>query len=124
MEKNGAIWEPYFKPTRRVHDSGFRCFECGYLQVSKNGKTASKKIVIGTGVDHISNWLFSGKSANVDFDLLKDGHIRIFNYRERLYWYIPGFSDAKITNRAEEAYPDYETLDELYEKQLESKEAK
>lgn len=27
--KASGIWEPYFKPTTRVHSSGFRCFECG-----------------------------------------------------------------------------------------------
>ena len=46
-----GIWEPYFKPTARVHSSGFRCFECGYLQIGDKNK-AVKKVVIATGVDH------------------------------------------------------------------------
>ena len=39
MEASG-IWEPYFKPTTRVHDSGYRCFECGYLQIGDKNKAS------------------------------------------------------------------------------------
>lgn len=46
--ESGGIWEPYFKPTARVHSSGFRCFECGYLQIGDKNK-AVKKVVIATG---------------------------------------------------------------------------
>ena len=42
-------WEPYFRPSTRVHSSGFRCFECGYLQIGDD-KKAKKKIVLRTRV--------------------------------------------------------------------------
>lgn len=28
-------WQPYFKPTDKVHESWFNCFECGYLQLGE-----------------------------------------------------------------------------------------
>ena len=40
--ESGGIWEPYFKPTARVHSSGFRCFECGYLQIGDKNKAVKK----------------------------------------------------------------------------------
>lgn len=113
---HNAIWEPYLKPTRKVHDSGYRCFECGYLQLSESGNRAAKKIIIATYVDHISNYLFPEKSVNLDFDLLRDGHIRVFSSRGNLYWRIPGWSDAMITSEIEKASPSYDILDELYNK--------
>ncbi len=115
-------WEPYFKPTTRKHDSGFGCFECGYLQMDGGNPKVIKKVVIARGVDHITNLDFynlvgrgcSGTTLNLD--LLQDGYIRIFNLEKPLYWNIPGFSDAFIVdNRRESAYPDYDDLDELWE---------
>ena len=47
MEASG-IWEPYFKPTVRVHSSGFRCFECGYLQIGDNNKAVKKVVIAGS----------------------------------------------------------------------------
>lgn len=111
-----SVWEPYFKPTKRVHDSGFRCFECGYLQLSESGNRAAKKIIIGTNVDYISNWLSLEGPTKLDFDLLRDGYIRVFGSKGKLYWRIPGWSDATITDEIENAYPSYDILDELYNK--------
>ena len=118
-------WEPYFRPTTRVHDSGFRCFECGYLVAGDDNK-AIKKVVIARGVDHITNWLFSptGEAVAFDMDLLRDGNIRIFNHKQPLFWDIPGFSDATITpQKNRDPFHDYDELDRLWEKQSE-KEAK
>ena len=113
-----GIWEPYFKPTTRVHDSGYRCFECGYLQIGDKNK-AVKKVVIATGVDHIMNFEWSGRPQEIHLDLLKSGEIRIFNNVKRPYWSILGFSDAHITAIEENAWPRYENLDEIWEKQEE-----
>lgn len=116
-------WEPYFKPTTKIHDSGFRCFECGYL-VMGDDKKAAKKVVIARGVDHISNWLFSptgGDGVEFDMDLLRDGNIRLFNHKYPLFWEIPGFSDATITPQKynRDPFHDFDKLDELWEKQNE-----
>ena len=121
--KASGIWEPYFKPTTRVHSSGFRCFECGYLQIGDKNK-AIKKVVIAIGVDHITtSWsltIAKGAPQEINLDLLKSGEVRIFNFKERLYWSIPGFSDAHITAIEENAWPVYENLDETWKKQSES----
>lgn len=114
-------WEPYFRPTTRVHDSGFRCFECGYLQIGDD-KKAKRKVIIGTNVDHISNWLFSlsDEGRRFDMDLLRDGNIRIFNHKQKLFWSLPGWSDAEIVDCEDHAYPDYAELDKIYERQKET----
>lgn len=112
-------WEPYFRPTTKKHDSGFRCFECGYLVMGDDRK-AAKKVIIARGVDHISNWLFSplGEGAQFDMDLLCDGNIRIFNHKQPIFWSIPGFSDATIIpNKVEAFWQEYDELDEIWEKQ-------
>lgn len=119
MEASG-IWEPYFKPTTRVHDSGYRCFECGYLQIGAKNK-AVKKIVIATRVDNIMNSDWSRVLQEIHLDLLKSGEIRIFNNVKRPYWAILGFSDAHITAIEENAWPRYENLDEIWGKQEEKK---
>ena len=121
MEASG-IWEPYFKPTTRVHSSGFRCFECGYLQIGAKNK-AVKKVVIATGVDHIMTFEWSTTKSSpqeINLDLLKSGEVRIFSFGKRLYWAIPGSSDAHITTNKEPLYPwqhNYEELDEIWKKQ-------
>lgn len=117
------VWEPYFKPTRRVHDSGFRCFECGYLQIG-DGHKVEKKVILGVSVDHISNWLFNGgplgEGTSIDMDLLRDGHIRVFNNNYQLFWSLPGWSDAGIVAHPSQACPSYAGLDEMYEYQKEN----
>lgn len=123
MEASG-IWEPYFKPTTRVHDSGYRCFECGYLQIGDKNK-AVKKVTIATRVDHIMTFEWSTTKSSpqeINLDLLKSGEVRIFSFDKRLYWAIPGSSDAYITTNKEPLYPwqhNYEELDEIWEKQTE-----
>lgn len=103
-------WQPYFRPTRKVHDSGYRCFECGYLKMG-DGRKALKKVVVARGVDHI-------ESANgAHMDLLRDGNIRVFRFGKRLFWSIPGFSDAAITDMESFADPSYDELDKMWEEQ-------
>ena len=111
-------WEPYFRPTRKVHDSGFRCFECGYLVLGDDYK-AAKKVVIASGVDHISNWFMNcDKPTAIDMDLLLDGNIRVFRHGHDLFWDIPGWSDACITITKPFDFGD---LDRLWKEQNEEK---
>lgn len=113
-------WEPYFRPTTRVHASGYRCFECGYLVVGKDLK-AEKKVVVRRHVDHIANW-FPWRNepwnTGINMDLLKDGNIRLFSNSvgKRLHWNIPGWSDADITED-DNVIPSYGDLDAMWEKQ-------
>lgn len=93
---------PYIKPTRRIHDSGFRVFEVGYCE-EKDGKTIEKK-VLGNCSDHI--WIrgmeiLGDKSLeSIHMDLTKDGYIRFFIWDEgkskgcKLLWDEPCYSDA------------------------------
>lgn len=114
-------WEPYFRPTRKVHESGFRCFECGYLVIG-NDRKATKKVVISDSVDHILNWLMNyDKPTRFDMDLLLDGNIRVFNHKHDLFWYIPGWSDAEIVADSSQAWPSYVELDKIYKRQKEEK---
>ncbi len=74
---------PFIKPTRRVHESGFRIFNVGYC--SKDGL---KECVLGSYTDHVwwsepmnvSIGLEGPKrmpSLNIDLDL--HGRIRFYN---------------------------------------------
>lgn len=122
MDNN--VWEPYFRPSTRVHSSGFRCFECGYLQIGDD-KKAKKKIVLRTRVDHITTQycLDFARSIkiNIDLDLLRDGNIRIFHHNDQLYWNTLLSSDAFIVNNKEIAYPAYDELNALWEKREKEK---
>ena len=114
------IWEPYFRPSTRVHSSGFRCSECGYLQIGDD-KKAKKKIVLRTRVDHITTEygldFIRFTKINIGLDLLKDGNIRIFHHNDQLYWNTLLSSDAFIINSKELVFPAYDELDKLWEKQ-------
>ncbi len=75
---------PYIKPTRRVHESGFRCFEVGYiLKMSKDNKVA-KKQVLGEYSDHIFQdyMMLTGETKPfcLNMDLTMDGYIRLFTH--------------------------------------------
>lgn len=113
-------WQPYFKPTDKVHESGFNCFECGYLQLGEGNK-AVKKIVIANGVDHIMNTTIQDianskkDGIKINIDLLQDGHVRIVSLEKPLYWSIPGSLDAFLTEDEEQACPMYNMLDKMYE---------
>jgi len=79
---------PYIKPTRYIHDSGFRCFEVGYCKIGSDNKI-SEKMALGTITDHIwfHNLLEGGRRGDGKFslsiDLTKDGYIRFFR---RFFW--------------------------------------
>jgi len=74
---------PYIKPTRRIHDSGFRIFEAGYCS-EKDGKFIRQ--VISSGSDHI--WIrgfdFMGDLPfeSINIDLTREGYIRFFVHDE------------------------------------------
>ena len=87
-KKKGKI--PYIKPTRNKHDSGFRCFEVGYiLKMSKDNKVL-KKQVLGRYSDHIHQdymmLLGEVKPFCLNMDLTMDGYIRFFVYDRGLVW--------------------------------------
>lgn len=69
---------PYFKPTRRKHESGYRIVEIGYITVS-----GDRKQVIGECSDHIS-WMEGltepgRRQPSINIDVDDGGHIRIYS---------------------------------------------
>lgn len=114
------MWRPYIKPTRRIHGSGFRCFECGYCQIDDDTNRVVKKAIVGCSADHIYNYSFCiADPIRLDMDLTRDGYIRIFSIdRTPLYWSIPGWSDAQITTHPMISETE---IEELYLKQQEEK---
>jgi len=94
--------QPYIKPTRFVHDSGFRCFEVGYILKMSNKNTVEEKQVLGTGSDHIYQdymmLIGETKPFCLNMDLTKDGYIRFFSHKEELCWDSDnGFSSMGLT---------------------------
>lgn len=73
--------QPYIKPTRHVHDSGWRTFEVGYILEMKDNKV-SKKEVLGEYSDHIFQdyMMLVGETKPfcLNMDLTLDGYIRFF----------------------------------------------
>jgi hypothetical protein len=73
----------YIKPTRHVHESGYRTFEVGYFEIGKNRKLKNK-LVLGEYSDHINldylTTLLENKAIPLNMDLTLDGYIRIWNY--------------------------------------------
>ena len=63
----------YIKPTKRVHESGYGIFECGYI-ITKNGK-CKEKLVLGKISDSITS--MDVDDYKMKLDLTKDGYIRI-----------------------------------------------
>lgn len=112
------MWTPYFKPTTSRHDSGFRCFECGYLVMGFD-KKAAKKVIVGTNADNISSHSlgFMGPAVGFQMDLLLDGNIRVFSHKTRLWWHIPGWSDASITDKEDGYMCNDDFINKLYERQ-------
>lgn len=74
---------PYIKPTRRIHESGYRMFEVGYCWEDK-GKNQSR--VIGNHSDHIwirgIDCLGDLPLESISMDLTKEGFIRFFVFNE------------------------------------------
>ena len=80
----------YIKPTRHVHDSGFRTFEIGYILEMDNKNRVKRKQVLGQCSDHIYQDymnLLEGKIVYcLNFDLTMDGYIRIFSHEGKVVW--------------------------------------
>ena len=85
----------YIKPNRYKHESGFRCFEVGYLTVGDDNKM-KEKLVLNKYSDHIQlyNYNFEKVKGEIisdllpNLDLLLDGYIRIYNMgSEENYWW-------------------------------------
>lgn len=78
--------QPYIKPTRYIHDSGFFCFEVGYILKIDDKNRVTEKQVLGKGSDHIYqdySMLSSKKEPfSLNMDLTRDGHIRLFTHKE------------------------------------------
>lgn len=88
-------WMPYAKPTRRIHDSGFRMFEVGYILVDD-----TKKVVLYSGTDAISQdlggLLRSEEKFLLRMDMNREGYIRFFTFEGALKWRNWVGSDASL----------------------------
>lgn len=78
---------PYIKPTRHVHESGFRCFEVGYRKIGEDNRVSEKK-VLGEYSDHIftPSSVLGRSVSQINIDLTKDGYIRFFSWEGLLKW--------------------------------------
>lgn len=110
--KEGKMWA-YMKPTRYLHDSGFRTFEIGHCEVDPQGNVI-RKHVVGSCTDHI--WLSSFRTSAVptdklgylnwniglfdlNMDLTKDGYIRLFSSLGKICWGVFGtIADRSISS--------------------------
>lgn len=93
------MWECYIRPTRRMHESGYRCFEVGY-GVFDSGKNI-KKIVLNKHSDVVHLYdLFGLHTRDINFhprlDLIKDGYIRLLPSDRPFRWLVPVLSDAML----------------------------
>ena len=76
----------YFRPTRRKHDSGFRCLEIGYCTMVEGGRAKVKnKIVLSHGSDVIDSNRWNREKRTIKIDLTMDGYFRIFS-DEPIWW--------------------------------------
>lgn len=103
----------YIKPTRFVHDSGYRMFEVGYILEMGDDKKVKRKEVLGNCSDHIfqdyMHGEHGGKYYSLNFDLTKDGYIRIWSHAGQLVWEDMPLSSAQLNfipkNRKESKKP-------------------
>lgn len=98
--------QPYIKPTRFKHDSGFRCFEVGYILEMSDKNKVLKKEVLGRGTDHIYQdymmMIGNVKPFRLNIDLTMDGYIRFFVHDRELVWGSPFGSSSmslKVADR-------------------------
>ncbi len=75
----------YIKPTKKLHDSGYACFEVGYL--TTKGARMDKKLVLGYS-DHIWGYNHTKGLQGISMDLLLDGYIRLWDMGNKgnLWW--------------------------------------
>ncbi len=78
----------YIKPNMYRHESGYRCFEVGYLVVGEDRKV-KEKLVLSKYSDHIQLYQYSFEPrVEPNLDLLLDGYIRIYNIASKdNYWW-------------------------------------
>ena len=73
----------YIKPNRHIHDSGWRCFEVGYMTLGEWNKVKDK-LVLGDYSDHIQPFDYldfkDGNVSSLNIDLTRDGYIRIHSH--------------------------------------------
>lgn len=93
--QGGLAWMPYAKPTRRVHDSGFRMFEVGYISTDD-----TKKVVLYSGTDAISqdSGALIGRSEKflLRMDMNRKGYVRFFTFDGDIKWRDWVGSDASL----------------------------
>lgn len=87
----GDEWA-YMKPTRYVHDSGYRMFEVGYLHLGDNLRIASKRVL--GHCDHITT---DYKAMAVNMDMTKDGYIRFFSRQGQIVWDNDTFATSTMS---------------------------
>ncbi len=83
------VAHPYIKPTRYIHDSGFRCFEVGYCTLGE--KRTEDALILGKCSDHIAI------PASVNMDLTLDGYIRLFSFEDVIWWGTMGYPFSTVT---------------------------
>lgn len=76
----------YVKPNKHIHESGFKCFEVGYLVLNKARKV-KKKLVLGEYVDLIQLYQYDSSMILPNLDQTADGYIRILAYDDNIYWW-------------------------------------
>jgi len=80
----------YIKPNKNIHDSGFRCFEVGYILEMKDNNRVTRKQVLGKYTDHINQdygiLTGEGKKYTINMDMTVDGCIRIWTHGAELEW--------------------------------------
>ena len=92
---------PYIKPNRHVHDSGYRCFEVGYILEMTEDRKVKEKQVLGEYSDHIYQdyMMLVGESKpfSINIDLTTDGYLRFFSHGKTLAWdYESGLSSMGL----------------------------
>lgn len=77
----------YIKPNRYKHESGFRCFEVGYMTVGNDNKVEDK-LILNLTSDHIQLYQYSDVKLKPNLDLMLDGYIRIYNIssKDNFWW--------------------------------------
>ena len=95
---------PYMKPNRKKHDSGYRCFEVGYLTIKD--KKCKEKIVLSEHTDHVQSCDYEHRGLfMVNMDLLLDGYIRFFEHGKIISWgYWVGLSSMQLRNIKDEDF--------------------
>jgi len=84
---NKEAWA-YIRPNRRKHDSGWRCFEVGFITLKDN--RVDDKLVLSTGSDHLylsyDQTLIQKLSIPLNMDLTLDGYIRLWCRQGIIEW--------------------------------------